>query len=83
LKLRTLKELQDGKYHDVPIDKTKTVQIFKAVSLILVMFVSLFLLGHKITIQIGIALIGGIGLYLWTSFYLIWYFILCELFKED
>lgn len=83
MKLRTFKELQDGQYHDVCLDDTITGKTFKATTFIVAVLMGLFILTHKMTIQIGIALIGGIGLYLWLSFYVVWYFILCETYWED
>lgn len=87
MKLYSLKTLKDGKFRNVDIDETISVQIWKVVIVLLTIIEAIvaraLMLFYAIdVITATFCFLSGITITIFCSLYIVWYFLACETYIE-
>lgn len=87
MKLYSLKTLKDGKFRNVDMDETISVQIWKVVIVLLTIIEAIVARALMLFYAIDIitatfALLACITVTIFCSVYILWYFIGCETYIE-
>lgn len=87
MKLYSLKTLKDGKFRNVDMDETISVQIWKVVIVLLTIIEAIVARALMLFYAIDIItatfyFLAGITITIFCSLYIVWYFLACETYIE-
>lgn len=85
MKLLTFKQIRNGRFYDIDVNKTITVTVYK-ISTILITLLNMIIISYAINNHTPILIIFGVLcpiIFVSCGYYIFAYFLCCELYKGE